>query len=457
MPSACASAEELCQLLGGALGDKQTAEIREHLAGCAKCLELLDQLSEKPALQRLASSCGSLRRQAPEEPELASLLKKLRAAPPTEAYLGNGTSETADRSLTFLAAPEHEGDIGMLGGYRVLAELGGGGMGIVLLAYDQELRRTVALKVLPLDRADDKARARFVREARAAAGLDDDHIVPVYAVANPPEGPPYLVMPSIEGPTLGERIKAEGWLGPQAAARISLQVAEGLAAAHRAGLVHRDIKPANIIIDRAQGRAKIMDFGLARVTSLPSGITQAGTVLGTPEYMSPEQVREPDRIDGRTDVYSLGVTLYEALTGEIPFRGTAHMILQQVLGKDPRPPRRLNDTIARDLETICLHCMEKERGKRYASAAALAEDLERFLAGKPSRARPVRAWERVVKWARRRPAAAALFAVSSLASLLLVTGLVVGILLIADKQRQTETALDDKGQAYEREQDARNE
>jgi eukaryotic-like serine/threonine-protein kinase len=418
MPSACASTEELSELLGGALGDKQTTEIREHLAGCAECRESLDQLSEKPALQRWMSTCRSLRRQAPEEPELARLLETLRAAPPTQAYLGSKTSQSGDSSLTFLGPPQQEGDLGALGPYRVQAELGRGGMGIVLLAYDQELRRTVALKVLPPDRADDNARARFVREARAAAGLDHDHIVPVFAVANPPDGPPYLVMPYIDGQTLAERIKAEGRLDPWAAARICLQVAEGLVAAHKAKLVHRDIKPANIILERARGRAKIMDFGLARTTALPGGITQAGTVLGTPHYMSPEQVQAPDRIDERTDVYSLGVTLYEALTGEVPFRGESHLVLQQVLRDDPRPPRRLNDKIARDLETICLHCMEKEPGKRYASAAALAEDLEHFLAGKPIRARPVRAWERAVKWARRRPAIAALL------------GLVVGVTIL---------------------------
>jgi WD40 repeat protein len=380
-----------------------------------------------------------------EEPELTKLLEKLRAAPPAEAYLGSKTSQPANSSLSFLSPPPQEGDLGTLGPYRVLAELGRGGMGIVLLAYDQELGRTVALKVLPPDRADDKARARFVREARAVAGLDHDNIVPVFAVANPPDGPPYLVMPHIEGQTLAERIKAEGRLDPGAAARICLQVAEGLVAAHKAKLVHRDIKPANIILERARGRARIMDFGLARTTALPGAITQAGTVLGTPHYMSPEQVQAPDRIDERTDVYSLGVTLYEALTGEVPFRGESHLVLQQVLRDDPRPPRRLNDKIARDLETICLHCLDKEPGKRYASAAALAEDLQRFLVGKPIRARPVRASERAVKWARRRPAVATL-----VASIILVTGL--GFAGVVWQWREAEAArreVTDKAEALE--------
>src|SRR5262249_52442683 len=158
--------------------------------------------------------------------------------------------------------------------------------------------------------------------ARAVAGLVHDHTVPVYAVVNPVDGPPYLVMQYVEGPTLRQRIQAEGPLPPREAAEISRQVAEGLGAAHRANLIHRDIKPANIILDRATGRARIMDFGLVRVTSLPGGTTHEGTLLGTPDYMSPEQIREPERIDARSDIYSLGVTLYEMLTGQIPFRGT---------------------------------------------------------------------------------------------------------------------------------------
>jgi hypothetical protein len=153
-----------------------------------------------------------------------------------------------------------------------------------------------------------------------------------------------------------------------------------------------------------------MDFGLVRMSAVPGGTTQDGTIPGTPEYMSPEQVRAPDHVDARSDVYSLGVTLYEALTGEVLFRGVAHLVLQQVLNEEPRPPRRLNDRIPRDLETICLCCLHKEPGRRYPSAGALAEDLRHFLAGEPIRARPVRVWERVAKWVKRRPAIAALLA-----------------------------------------------
>jgi hypothetical protein len=409
----CAPAEVLAQLLGDTLPDERATDLRAHLVGCPECQALLDRLSGSATLLSWAPACRPPRRPAPDEPELAPLLEKLRGNPPAGPHLG-GTPAPADTSLSFLRPPVQEGDLGALGPYRVLAELGRGGMGIVLLAYDPGLWRTVALKVLPPGRADDEARTRFLREGRAAAGIVHDNVVPVYAVANPPDGPSYLVMQYVEGPTLRQRIQEEGRLDAREAARICLEAAAGLEAAHRAGLVHRDIKPANIILDRAQGRAKIMDFGLARATAAAGGITRAGTVLGTPEYMSPEQVREPERLDGRTDVYSLGVTLYEALTGEVPFRGAPHLTLQQILSDDPRPPRRLNDRVPPDLETICLHCLRKEPARRYAGAAALAEDLRRFLAGRPIQARPTTAWERGAKWARRRPAVAALLALVAL-------------------------------------------
>jgi WD40 repeat protein len=432
--NSCASFEVLEQLLRGGLPEEQASGLGAHLAGCAHCQILLDQLSERPNLERWVSACRSLGCSAPDEPELGRLLANLSATPPTDTHGPGGPTEPSDMSLRFLAPPQREGDLGMIGPYRVLAEVGRGGMGIVLRAYDEELQRIVALKVLPPYRAEARARARFVREARAAAGLNHENVVPVHAVANPPEGTPYLVMQYVEGPTLRQRIQAEGRLDPQEAAQIGLQVALGLAAAHRAGLVHRDIKPANIILESATGRAKITDFGLVRTTALPGGTTQEGTIPGTPEYMSPEQVREPDRIDARSDIYSLGVTVYEALTATVPFHGVPHMVFQQVLSDEPRPPRRLNDSIPRDLETICLKCLQKESGKRYASANALAEDLRRFLSGEPIRARPVRAWERALKWARRRPAIAALLG-------LVVFVIAAGFGLVTWQWRRAESAV----------------
>jgi len=220
--SSCAPTEVLAQLLDGTLPDVRAADLRAHLLGCSECQALLDRLSGSATLLSWAPACRPPRRPAPDEPELAALLEKLRGNPPTGPHLGAGAPAPADTSLSFLKPPVQEGDLGALGPYRVLAELGRGGMGIVLLAYDPLLSRTVALKVLPPGRADDEARARFLREGRAAAGIDHDNVVPVYAVANPPDGPSYLVMQYVEGPTLRQRIQAEGRLDAREAARICL-------------------------------------------------------------------------------------------------------------------------------------------------------------------------------------------------------------------------------------------
>jgi len=377
----CASTEMMAELLRGEMAEEEAGRLGQHLMVCTACQLQMDRLSDRPELMPWAPVGYALASLAVEEPGLSELLAKLRMNSTRDTSSSRGTVEPDTVIPEFLAPPRQAGDLGTLGPYRVLAELGRGGMGIVLLAYDPELERTVAIKVLPPHRADERARARFVREARAAAGLNHDHIVPVYGVANPADGPPYLVMQLVSGPTLRQRIKSEERLEPQEAARICLQVAEGLAAAHRAGLVHRDIKPANIILDEANGRAKIVDFGLVRTTSFPAGTTLEGRVLGTPEYMSPEQVRAADQSDARSDVYSLGVTLYQALTGEVPFHGVAHLVLQQVQNDEPRPPRRLNDKVPRDLETICLKAMAKEPGQRYQTAQEMADDLHRWLGG----------------------------------------------------------------------------
>jgi hypothetical protein len=301
-------------------------------------------------------------------------------------------------------------------------------MGVVYRAYDDALQRTVAVKrLLPDLAADEGARARFVHEAQAAARVQHDHIVGVYAVVQPAEGVPYLVMEYVAGQTLAEIIRSHRQVPAQEAAQLIAQAAVGLSAAHAAGLVHRDIKPSNIILDPFTGRAKIMDFGLARLTERPSGLTEPGALAGTPSYMSPEQVGGLE-LDGRTDVYSLGVTLYEALTGETPFRGALHMVLRQIAAEEPRAPRQLNDTVPRDLETICLKAMAKEPARRYASAAALADDLRRWHRGEPIQARPAGGAEKVWRWCRRKPREAGL--IGAVCILLLVAIVVPWILAL---------------------------
>jgi serine/threonine protein kinase len=248
------------------------------------------------------------------------------------------------------------------------------------------MRRWVALKVaLKVPRPgwgeSTPCRERFEREAHAAAAVHHEHVVRTYRVATTPGfAVPYLVMEYIEGETLGERLQRRPVLPPREAATIALQVALGLAAAHDQGVVHRDIKPSNILLEKRTGRAKITDFGLARVLDRSEALSPSEVIAGTACYMSPEQIHSPQQVGPSSDLFSLGVVLYQLLTGERPFRGTTDsMIMQQIVHEEPVAPRRLNDALNRDLETITLQCLAKEPARRYPTAQELADDLQRWL------------------------------------------------------------------------------
>ena len=390
------------QVLLDGLSAQESSTVRRHIAECADCQAVLDRLSDDPEVGEWPPDGDSPA--ASGEARLKQLVQELCQRPPGAE--GLEVERRLAETASLLAPPLREGDLGALGPYRIQAELGRGGMGIVYKGYDDSLERAVAIKVLRPELAGPDARARLEREARASARFKHDHVVNVYAVASTAQGLPYLVMEYVAGPTLAARLRSP--LSPRATAEVIAQAADGLAAAHAAGLIHRDIKPSNIIIDPETGRAKLLDFGLVRATERPSGVTQEGLLAGTPTYMSPEQARGQPTASPLTDVYSLGVTLYESLTGEQPFRGKPHLVLQQILHEEPRPPRRLNDAISRDLETICLKAMAKEPGRRYPSARALADDLRRWLKGEPIHARPVGRPERVWRWVRRNPLVATL-------------------------------------------------
>jgi serine/threonine-protein kinase len=400
---ACPPLARLKQLLAGDLAGAAPPDLEDHVRGCPRCQGLLEDLADDGGLREWRPADGVPT--APHaEPGLVAVLHRLHAAvtpPPTVP-------------LSFPGPARRAGDLGSLGPYALETEVGRGGMGVVFRGRDEALQRQVAVKLLRPELNTEQARARFVREAQAMARVRHDHVVGVHAVADPPDGLPYFVMEYLAGETLAARLREQRVLPPRAAAELAAQAADGLAAAHAAGLVHRDVKPGNILLDPGTGRAKIGDFGLARLGAVPSGLTQEGMLLGTPFYMSPEQARgeEPD---ARTDVYSLGVTLYELLTGDVPFRGAAHLVLRQVLCDDPRPPRLLNDAVPRDLETICLKAMAREPARRYQSAAAFRDDLRRFLNGEPIRARPVGPPGRTWRWCRRNPVVAGLLAVLALA------------------------------------------
>jgi WD40 repeat protein len=293
-------------------------------------------------------------------------------------------------------------------GYSILGELGRGAMGRVYEARQHALNRIVALKVLnDQATADPEALARFRTEAEALARLSDAQIVTVYDFGEH-DGRAYLAVERVEGGSLDRRLDGTPW-PPRRAADLVASLAQAIELAHRHEVVHRDLKPANILLT-ADGVPKISDFGLARLLDQDGSATRTGTVLGTPSYMAPEQASGARvEVGPAADVYSLGAILYELLTGRPPFRAATPLeTLVLVRDHDPVPPRRLQPGLPRDLETICLRAMDKQPRRRYASARALAEDLGSWQADEPIRARRIGRAERLWKWARRRPAIAAL-------------------------------------------------
>ncbi len=292
--------------------------------------------------------------------------------------------------------------------YEVLQEIARGGMGVVFKARQVKLNRIVALKmILAGQLASEEHVRRFHAEAQAAAHLDHPGIVPIYEVGEH-EGQHYYSMGFVDGNSLAARL-ADGPLPPREAAELLLKTTRAVAYAHRQGVLHRDLKPANILVDAA-GQPRVTDFGLAKRVEADSVVTAAGAILGTPSFMPPEQAAgRSEAIGPLADVYALGSTLYCLVTGRPPFQA-AHVAetLRQVIDQEPVSPRQLNASVDRDLETICLKCLQKEPAQRYGSAEALADDLERYLQGRPIQARPISRLARTLRWCRRNPRVAAL-------------------------------------------------
>ena len=293
------------------------------------------------------------------------------------------------------------------GGYVLRRELGRGGMGIVYEALETATERTVALKVVRRDRwesmpADMQAEllARFRTETKTAARLDHDHIVTVYEVGEH-DGRRFFSMQFVEGPSLADRLR-QGVLSNRDAAKYMAPIASAVHEAHTRGVLHRDIKPHNIMVDHRTNRPLIGDFGLAKLLEHDQSLTQDGDIVGTPAYASPEQIRDPAQVGVQADVYSLGATLYHLLTGRPPFQAPrATEIISQVLFDEPISPRQFNSQVDRDLETICLKCLDKEPARRYASARELADELTHYLHGRPIVARPLGVAGRTYRWCRR--------------------------------------------------------
>jgi hypothetical protein len=359
------------------------------------------------------------------------------------------------------AAPAPTIDRPSIPGYEIIRELGRGGKGVVYQARQTKLGRVVALKmILSGAHASPDDLARFKTEAEASARLQHPNIVQIHEVGEH-GGLPYFSLEFCGGGSLEKKLNGTP-LPPREAAALVETLAGAMQAAHDKGVIHRDLKPANVLMTE-DGTPKVTDFGLAKKLD-EAGQTGSSVIMGTPSYMAPEQAGyKPDaqarRIGPAADVYALGAILYECLTGRPPFKAATVLdTILQVVSDEPVPPTQLQSKTPRDLETVCLKCLRKDPARRYASAAALADDLARFLKGEPIRARPVGALERATKWARRRPAAAALLAVSAFAGLTVVGVVGTAAALVYDKNRELSEAnvqlTDERNRARTAEEDA---
>lgn len=346
-------------------------------------------------------------------------LKRPRSSEPiSAAELAQGRDHSMNDSDSFridktapgvrLAAPR------TFGHYELLEVMGEGQFGTVWRAIDQRLERTVALKLPHRADWDDQSRSMFLREARAAAMLVHPHIVQIHAIDQ--EGDQLgIVSQFIVGQTLFHLLQDRPLTFSQSTQMLAT-IANAVHHAHDAGVIHRDLKPSNILVD-SDGQPHVSDFGLAKWSGDQATMTKPGLVTGTPAYMSPEQARgDSHAVDRRSDVYSLGVLLYEMLTGKPPFEGNSTLLLHQIQTQDPRTPRSLNEAIPGDLEMICLKCLAKAPDDRYGTARELADDLRRYLGGEPITARSVSTAERCMSWARRNRSLATSLAIAAASS-----------------------------------------
>jgi tetratricopeptide (TPR) repeat protein len=423
--------------------------------------KLPDRAADAEAVLDLIYNEFLLREQHGEKPQVAEYVQRFPnladqlqiqfamdrlLAPPSEAQstLPHPLAEDADSAPMERTAPAGLPDVP---GYEVLEVLGRGGMGVVYKARHRALGRVVALKmILAGGHAGSDELTRFRREAEAVARLQHPNIVQIYEVGEV-EGRPFLALEYVAGGSLAQHLGGK----PQPArpaAQLVATLARTMGVVHQEGLVHRDLKPANVLLAGADRRTsslaclaatqdkqgclsyepKITDFGLVKRLEGVTAATQSGAIVGTPQYMAPEQaLGKAGDITPRTDVYGLGAILYEMLTGRPPFQGETHLdVLSQVLADEPLPPSRLQPKCPRDLETICLKCLHKEPARRYPAAAALADDLQRFLRGEPIHARPAGRLERLARWARREPRVAGLLA----AFLLALIGGLLGVTVL---------------------------
>jgi WD40 repeat protein len=412
VPKTCPSPDQLRRFLDDEVGDAQETSIGDHVEACPRCQKSLELLTAVVGLP-VGNGTSSAEAGSPAPVE-AEFLQSLKSVPPPGVLPGDDAAVERP-SLASQAPPDDRAERSAPEGYEFLDELGRGGMGVVRKAWQHRLNRPVALKMLLEGHATPRDHDRFRREAEAIALLHHSNIVQIYEIGEH-QGRPYLALEFIDGENLARHINGVP-LAPRRAAEIAVQLAQAIDAAHRIGIIHRDLKPSNVLLTSA-GVPKITDFGLAkRLDGQVAFRTLTEQFLGTPSYMPPERAIQKRSASARpgdepeipvaVDLYGLGAILYEMLTGRPPFRAATPLeTLLQVVHEEPVPPTRLQPKVPRDLESICLKCLEKLPRRRYRSALELAEDLERFLNSEPVKVRPIAAPERVWRWCRRKPSMA---------------------------------------------------
>jgi serine/threonine-protein kinase len=393
----CPPRDELAAFNRGELLDADLERLARHLSACGPCASTLEALRAGDTV--VARLREALQGPPVAGPGLDELEARARALAPDLARTAGDQS-----ALTESLPPAEEELLPRpFGPYELLERLGHGGMGVVYKARQTGLDRLVALKRLHAGSyAGPDERARFRTEGQALARVRHPNVVQVYEVGEH-DGQPYLSMELVEGGSLARKL-AGGPLPERETAGLVQVLARAVQAIHGQRIVHRDLKPGNVLLE-ADGTAKVSDFGLAKLLDTEAGHTRTGAVMGTPAFMAPEQAEGRSREVGpATDVYALGAILYQALTGRPPFQGaTPAATLEQLRGREPVPPGRVRPKLSRDLEAVCLKCLEKEPARRYLSAEALADDLGRWLEGKPTAVRPLGRARRVLWWLRRRP------------------------------------------------------
>lgn len=422
----CPSQDQLADLLSGRLDPSEQDALETHLGECSPCQQAVLHLGEAPAFL-------DWRKMHSRIPAGVTTI----AEEPSETFL----RQLKERVLLQESRDTHveRGSWPVFPGYDVLDEIGHGGLAVVYKALQRSLNRLVAIKFLRADLSiDDLRRARRARDT--IANLHHPHVVEFYDVLVV-DGRFAIVLEYLEGGSLHRRIRNASWTTRQIA-EMFLTLAETVRVIHDRGILHRDLKPSNILLTAA-GLPKIADFGLARPFDGGEVITRSGDIVGTAGYIAPEQVAGRKAIAYTVDIYGLGTILYEMLTGRPPFQGASRIdTLTQVVHEDPVPPRRLNSSIPRDLEAICLRCLTKDPSRRYQSAAALVEDVRRFLDYQPLYGCRISSWERLGRWVRRRPATAAVFFTGMLLFLLVQFGMwaisAVQLAHVTAEGRQTE-------------------